>query len=201
VKIKKHPRYVIEENCTGCGECRDVCPIEYPNEWDINMGTRKAISVPFDQAIPLIYTINRDHCIECYKCIDACGARQAINFDQKEEEIEIEVGAIIVATGFDVYFPYDLPVYGYGKYDNVITSIEFERLILAAGPTGGKVIRASDGKKPHSVVFIQCVGSRDINKHEWCSGFCCMYSLKHAAGDEEPYSARRRCDVRFSYRD
>jgi len=187
VKIKKHPRYVIEENCTGCGECRDVCPIEYPNEWDINMGTRKAISVPFDQAIPLIYTINRDHCIECYKCIDACGARQAINFDQKEEEIEIEVGAIIVATGFDVYFPYDLPVYGYGKYDNVITSIEFERLILAAGPTGGKVIRASDGKKPHSVVFIQCVGSRDINKHEWCSGFCCMYSLKHAVMLKEKY--------------
>ncbi|MFQ6134967.1 MAG: hydrogenase iron-sulfur subunit [Nitrososphaerales archaeon] len=187
VKIKKKPRYVIEENCTGCGECRDVCPIEYPNEWDINMGTRKTISVPFDQAVPLIYTINRDHCIECYKCIDACGARQAINFDQKEEEIEIEVGAIVVSTGFDVYYPYDLPLYGYGKYDNVITSIEFERLILAAGPTGGRVIRASDGKKPHSVVFIQCVGSRDINKHEWCSGFCCMYSLKHAVMLKEKY--------------
>ncbi|MCK4498217.1 CoB--CoM heterodisulfide reductase iron-sulfur subunit A family protein, partial [Candidatus Bathyarchaeota archaeon] len=127
VKIKKKPRYVIQEDCTGCGECKDVCPIEYPNEWDMNMGVRKAISVPFEQAVPLVYTINLDHCIECYKCMDACGARQAINFDQKEEEIEIEVGAIIVATGFDVYLPYDDPLYGYGRYDNVITAMEFER--------------------------------------------------------------------------
>jgi len=187
VKIRKNPRYVIAENCTGCGECRDVCPIEYPNEWDMNMGTRKAISIPFDQAVPLIYTINRDYCIECYKCVDACGARQAINFEQKPEEIEIEVGAIAVATGFDVYLPYDNHLYGYGKYDNVITALEFERLILAAGPTGGKVIRASDGEKPHSVAIIQCVGSRDVNKYEYCSGFCCMYSLKEAILLKEKY--------------
>ncbi|MEM2970362.1 MAG: CoB--CoM heterodisulfide reductase iron-sulfur subunit A family protein, partial [Candidatus Bathyarchaeia archaeon] len=187
VRIRKNPRYVIAENCTGCGECRDVCPIEYPNEWDMNMGTRKAISIPFDQAVPLIYTINKDYCIECYKCVDACGARQAINFEQKPEEIEIEVGAITVATGFDIYLPYDNHLYGYGKYDNVITALEFERLILAAGPTGGKVIRASDGEKPHSVAIIQCVGSRDINKYEYCSGFCCMYSLKEAILLKEKY--------------
>jgi len=187
VKIRKNPRYVIAKNCTGCGECRDVCPVEYPNEWDENMGVRKAISVPFDQAVPLVYTINMDHCIECYKCMDACGARQAINFDQKPEEIELEVGAIIVATGYDIYRPYDDSLYGYGRYDNVITALEFERLILAAGPTGGKVIRASDGKKPHTVAFIQCVGSRDVNKYPYCTGFCCMYALKNAILLKEKY--------------
>lgn len=187
VKIRKNPRYVIAENCTGCGECKDACPIEYPNEWDMNLGVRKAISVPFDQAVPLVYTINKDYCIECYKCVDACGARQAIDFEQKPEEIELEVGAIIVATGYDIYLPYDMPLYGYGKYTNVITSLEFERLILAAGPTGGKVVRASDGKKPHSVAFIQCVGSRDANKYPYCSNFCCMYTLKHVVQLKEKY--------------
>jgi len=187
VRIRKNPRYVIDENCTGCGECKDVCPIEYPNEWDMGLGVRKAISVPFDQAVPLLYTINKDYCIECYKCVDACGARQAINFDQKPEEIELEVGAIIVATGYDIYLPYDNQLFGYGKYTNVLTSLEFERLILAAGPTGGKVVRASDGQKPHSVAFIQCVGSRDTNKYPYCSNFCCMYTLKHVVQLKEKY--------------
>ena len=187
VKIRKNPRYVIAENCTGCGECKDVCPIEYPNEWDMSLGVRKAISAPFDQAVPLDYTINKDYCIECYKCVDACGARQAINFEQQPEEIEVDVGAIIVATGYDIYLPYDNPLLGYGKYTNVITSLEFERLILAAGPTSGKVVRASDGQKPHSVAFIQCVGSRDTNKYPYCSNFCCMYTLKHAVQLKEKY--------------
>jgi heterodisulfide reductase subunit A len=187
VRIRKNPRYIIAENCTGCGECKEVCPIEYPNEWDMNLGVRKAISVPFDQSVPLVYTINKDYCIECYKCVDACGARQAINFEQKPEEIELEVGAIIVATGYDIYLPYDNQLYGYGKYSNVITSLEFERLILAAGPTGGKVVRASDGQKPHSVAFIQCVGSRDTNKYPYCSNFCCMYTLKHVVQLKEKY--------------
>jgi len=187
VRVRKNPRYVIAENCTGCGECRDVCPIEIPNEWDMNMGVRKAISVPFDQAVPLVYTVNMDHCIECYKCVDACGARRAINFDQKPEEIELEVGTIIVATGFDIYLPDDNSLYGYGKYDNVITALELERLILADGPTAGHVVRASDGKRPKTVVFIQCVGSRDINKYEYCSGFCCMYALKNSILLKEHY--------------
>jgi len=187
VKIRKNPRYVLAKNCTGCGECRDACPIEYPNPSDMNLGTRKAISVPFDQAVPLIYTINRDYCIECYKCVDACGARQAINFDQKPEEVEVNVGAIVVSIGYDMYNPEDMEAYGYGKYTNVHTALELERLLLAAGPTGGKVIRASDGQKPHSVAFIQCVGSRDANKYEYCSGFCCMYTLKHAVMLKEKY--------------
>jgi len=187
VKIRKNPRYVIADNCTGCGECRDVCPIEYPNEWDMSLGVRKAISVPFDQAVPLIYTINKDYCIECFKCVDACGARRAINFEQEPEEIELEVGTIIVSTGYDIYLPYDDALYGYGKYPNVMTSLEFERLILAAGPTVGKVIRASDGEKPHTIAFIQCVGSRDVNKYPYCSNFCCMYTLKHAVQLKEKY--------------
>ena len=187
VKIRKNPRYVIADNCTGCGECRDVCPIEYPNEWDMSLGVRTAISVPFDQAVPLIYTINKDYCIECFKCVDACGARRAINFEQEPEEIELEVGTIIVSTGYDIYLPYDDPLYGYGKYPNVITSLEFERLILAAGPTVGKVVRASDGQKPHTIAFIQCVGSRDVNKYPYCSNFCCMYTLKHVIQLKEKY--------------
>ncbi|MDH5375264.1 MAG: CoB--CoM heterodisulfide reductase iron-sulfur subunit A family protein [Candidatus Bathyarchaeota archaeon] len=187
VKIQKNPRYIIAANCTGCGECRDACPIEYPNPADMKLGVRKAISVPFDQAVPLIYTINKDYCIECYKCVDACGARQAINFDQKPEEVEVNVGAIIVAIGYDMYNPEDMECYGYGKYENVFTALEFERLILAAGPTAGKVIRASDGQKPHSVAFLQCVGSRDINRYEYCTSFCCMYTLKHAVMLKEKY--------------
>jgi len=187
VKIRKNPKYVIAENCTGCAECKDACPIEYPNEWDMSLGVRKAISVPFDQTVPLVYTINKDYCIECYKCVDACGARQAINFEQQPEEIELEVGAMVVATGYDIYLPYDNQFYGYGKHTNVITSLEFERLILAAGPTGGKVVRASDGQKPYTIAFIQCVGSRDKNKYPYCSNFCCMYTLKHVVQLKEKY--------------
>ena len=187
VKIRKNPRYVIAGNCTGCGECKDACPIEYPNYADMYLGVRKAISVPYDQAVPLIYTINRDYCIECFKCVDACGAREAINFDQKPEEIEVNVGAIIVSIGYDMFNPKGMEWTGYGKYYNVFTALEFERLILAAGPTAGKVVRASDGQKPHSIAFMQCVGSRDINRYEYCSSFCCMYTLKHSVMLKEKY--------------
>ena len=180
VKIEKKPRYVIEERCTGCGECRDVCPIEVPNDWDLFLGVRKAIDVPFDQAVPLVYRIDRDHCIECYKCVEACGPREAIDFSQEPEEIELQVGAIIVAIGYDIYLPYDDPRYGYGKYDNVITALEMERLHIAAGPTKGVIRRASDGRIPRSVAFIQCVGSRDVTRYPYCSGICCMYSIKNA---------------------
>ena len=187
VKVRKNPRYIIAGKCTGCGECKDVCPIEYPNEWDMNLGVRKAISIPFDQAVPLIYSINRDYCIECYKCVAACGAREAIDFSQKPEEVELKVGAIIVATGCDIYLPFEDARYGYGRYDNVITALEFERLITAGGPTSGHVVRTSDGKTPKSVAIIQCVGSRDVNKYEYCSGVCCMYGLKEAILLKEHY--------------
>ncbi len=199
VKIRKNPRYVIAENCTGCGECRDACPIEYPNYADMNLGVRKAISPPFGQAVPLTHTINKDYCIECYKCIDACGARQAINFDQKPEEIGVNVGAIVISIGYDMYDPQDLEWTGYRRFLNVFTALEFERLILAAGPTGGKVIRASDGQKPRSIAFIQCVGSRDMKRYEYCSSFCCMYTLKHAVMLKEKY--RDAIDVYVFYND
>jgi heterodisulfide reductase subunit A len=199
VKIRKNPRYVIAENCTGCGECKDACPIEYPNYADMYLGVRKAISVPYGQAVPLIYTINRDYCIECFKCVDACGAREAINFDQKPEEIEVNVGAIIVSIGYDMFNPKDLEWTGYTKFFNVFTALEFERLILAAGPTGGKVVRASDGQKPHSIAFLQCVGSRDINRYEYCSSFCCMYTLKHSVMLKEKY--RDAIDVYVFFND
>jgi len=199
VRVRKNPRYVIAANCTGCGECREACPIEYPNYADMYLGVRKAISAPFGQAVPLTHTINKDYCIECYKCVDACGARQAINFDQKPEEVDINVGAIIVSIGYDMYNPKDMEWTGYGKFANVFTALEFERLILAAGPTGGKVVRASDGQKPHSIAFIQCVGSRDINKYEYCSSFCCMYTLKHAVMLKEKY--REGIDVYVFYND
>jgi heterodisulfide reductase subunit A len=199
VKIRKNPRYVIAANCTGCGECRDACPIEYPNYADMYLGVRKAISIPFGQAVPLTHTINRDYCIECYKCVDACGAREAINFDQKPEEIEVNVGAIVVTVGYSMHDPKDMAWTGYSRFSNVFTALEFERLILAAGPTGGKVIRASDGQKPHSIAFIQCVGSRDINKFEYCSSFCCMYTLKHAVMLKEKY--REAIEVYVFYND
>ncbi len=199
VKIRKNPRYVIAENCTGCGECKEACPIEYPNYADMYLGVRKAISVPYDQAVPLIYTINRDYCIECFKCVDACGAREAINFDQKPEEITVAVGAIIVSIGYDMFNPEGLEWTGYTKFSNVFTALEFERLILAAGPTGGKVVRASDGQKPHSIAFMQCVGSRDISRYEYCSSFCCMYTLKHAVMLKEKY--RDTIDVYVFFND
>jgi len=180
VTIRKNPRYVIQKSCTGCGECADVCPVEYPNAWELNLGTRKAISVPFAQAVPLIFTVNREHCIDCYKCVEVCGGRKAIDMEQKAEIIEIEVGTITVATGCDFYQPYDDERLGYGKYANVVTALEAERLINAAGPTGGEVVRASDGKKPKTIAFIQCVGSRDRKKYEYCTGFCCMYAIKEA---------------------
>jgi heterodisulfide reductase subunit A len=199
VKIRQNPRYVIAEKCTGCGECKDACPIEYPNDWDLNLGTRKAISVPFDQTVPLVYSINKDYCIECFKCIDVCGARDAIDFDQQPEEVEIDVGAIVVSTGFDIYLPYDMPLLGYGKYPNVVTSMEFERLILAAGPTGGKVIRQSDGQKPRRIAFIQCVGSRDKDHYPYCSNYCCMYTLKHVVQLKEKY--KENIEVHVFYMD
>jgi heterodisulfide reductase subunit A len=188
VKIRKNPRYVIKDKCTGCGECSEVCPIEYPNEWDLNMGVRKAISTPFPQAVPLIYAINKDYCIECYKCVEICADRQAIDFSQKPEEMEIEVGAIIVAIGHEPYNPIKLGEFGFGKYENVVTSLELERLISAAGPTNGKIIRTSDNKEPKKIAFIQCVGSRDERiGHSYCSNTCCMNAIKQSVQIKEKH--------------
>ncbi len=180
VKVLKQPRYVIAERCTGCGLCVDVCPIEVPNEFEEGLAPRKAIYVPQSQAVPLVYTIDLENCIKCYKCVEACGSLHAIDFAQEPEEVTLDVGAIVVATGYDVWDPSPIEEYGYGRYENVITALELERLIGESGPTDGLCIRPSDGQVPESVAFVQCVGSRDSRYHEYCSGFCCMYTIKNA---------------------
>ncbi|HKZ94723.1 MAG TPA: CoB--CoM heterodisulfide reductase iron-sulfur subunit A family protein [Candidatus Bathyarchaeia archaeon] len=180
VKILKKPRYVDEKKCTGCGACAQLCPVEIPNEFDERMGVRNAIYVPFPQAVPLIYTIDKEHCLECELCQNVCMA-SAINLQQKPEEMEITVGAIIVTTGFNLFDATKKEEYGFGLYDNVITGLALERLLSASGPTGGHVVRPSDGKIPKKVAFIQCVGSRDEKSGNlYCSRVCCMYATKEA---------------------
>ncbi|MEM2989727.1 MAG: CoB--CoM heterodisulfide reductase iron-sulfur subunit A family protein, partial [Halobacteria archaeon] len=180
VKVRKRATYV-NEKCTGCGDCAQVCPVEVPNEFDLSIGARKAIYLPFPQAVPAKYIIDLKHCIRCYRCVDACGDRGAIDFAMQDEVIELEVGAIIVATGYELMPLERFAEYGGGRYRDVIDSLQFERLLSASGPTGGEILRPSDGKIPKEVVFIQCVGSRDPERGvPYCSRVCCMYTAKHA---------------------
>jgi heterodisulfide reductase subunit A len=188
VMIRKRPRYVDVHKCTGCGECATACLLRgrIPNEFDVGLGKRGAIYVPFPQAVPLIYTVDANRCIyitkgKCGKypaCKEACPA-DAIDFEQHEEEVEVEVGTIVVATGYELLDPSEKPEYGY-KYDEVLTGLEFERLSVASGPTDGKLL--INGKEPKEVVFISCVGSRSHKEGEceYCSRVCCMYIAKQA---------------------
>ena len=178
IKVQEKPRFVSKKLCNGCGECSKVCPIEVPNEFDANLISRKAIYIPFAQAVPASYSLDIDHCIRCYKCVEACQPR-AIDFGQEPHQIDLEVGTIVIATGADVCDPSYLANYGYLSSPNVITSLEFERLINAGGPSGGRLIRPSDMQIPKSVAFIQCVGSRsDRSQHLYCSAVCCMNTVK-----------------------
>jgi len=198
VKILRKPRYVDETKCTGCGACAQLCPVEVPNDFDERMGVRNAIYVPFPQAVPLIYTIDKENCLECDLCKNVCGVN-AINYDQQPQEIEIEVGAIIVATGFNLFDSRKKEEYGYGVYDNVITGLALERLLSASGPTGGHVVRPSDGRIPKKVAFIQCVGSRDEKSgNTYCSRVCCMYATKEAELVKEHVAG---VDVKIYYMD
>jgi len=184
VKVKKNPRYVTKK-CTACGDCVKVCPVEVPNEFEVGLTYRKAIYIPFAQAVPAVYLIDEKSCLgigdnTCAKCKEVCGP-DAIEFTAKEEIVELDVGTIIVATGVDVFEPTALTEYGYMKYPNVITSMEFERIINAGGPTGGHLVRPSDMKLPTSVGFIQCIGSRSLSDkkgHAYCSNVCCMNTIK-----------------------
>jgi heterodisulfide reductase subunit A len=191
VTVVKKPRYVLDDKCNGCGKCVEVCPIEVPNEFDEGLSPRKAIFIPFPQAVPQIYTIDMDACLECDKCIEACHEEglDAIDLNQKPEEIEIEVGTIIVASGYDVFDPTVIGEYGYGIYPNVLTALEMERILSASGPTHGDIIRPSDRRIPKSVAYVQCVGSRskDTRQNPYCSRVCCMYAIKQARQIKEKY--------------
>ncbi len=182
VRVLRKPRYVDERKCTGCGICSDNCPAETPNEFDEKIGARKAIYVPFAQAVPRVAVIDKENCVECGLCEKVCPAG-AVNRDQKPEEVELDVGAIVVATGFDMFDPSTIPQYGYGRFMNVISAMELERLLCASGPTGGRLIRPSEGRKPRHIAFIQCIGSRDRREwigHPYCSSICCKYAVKDA---------------------
>jgi heterodisulfide reductase subunit A len=185
VTVNRKARHVNEDVCTGCGDCNAKCPVKVPNEFDMNLGNRKAIYLPFLQAVPRIMTIDEENCIfytkgKCRVCEKQCKIG-AIDFDSKDEEVKLNVASVIVATGFDVWDPIAAPEYGYGKVPNVYTAMEFERMINAAGPTGGHIQRRSDGERPKKIGFIQCVGSRNPQlDHPYCCSVCCMHSTKEA---------------------
>ncbi len=181
VKIKRKPRYVDASKCTGCGTCQDKCPTKADNEFDLGLGKRKVIYTPFPQAVPNVPVIDRERCTyflkgKCRACEKFCEAK-AIDFEQKERIDEVDVGNIIVTTGFDSFDPSVATQFGYGRYENVITGMQFERMSNASGPTGGKIL-LKNGSMPKSVAILHCIGSRDVNYHEYCSRVCCMYSLK-----------------------
>ena len=188
VTITKKPRYVNEETCTGCGVCQEVCPIEIPNYFDEGTGMVKAAYIPFPQAVPLVATIDKDYCINCHLCDKNCSI-DAIDHDQEPEDIELDIGTIVVATGYDPFDASEKEEYIFDQAENVITGLQIERYINASGPTQGHVIQPSSGETPKRIAFIQCVGSRDEKVgNPYCSRVCCMYAMKNAqlCVDHEP---------------
>ena len=183
VTVTRRARYVDEKECTACGDCSEVCPVTRPDEFDTGLSTRKAIYIPFPQAIPPAYVLNVEDCLgnmplACEKCAKAC-EKECIDYDMVDRDIDIEVGTIVVATGMKVIDPTMLSEYGYAKYPNVITSMEFERLINAGGPTMGELIRLDTRERPKSIAFIQCIGSRSRHRGQpYCSNICCMNTVK-----------------------
>ena len=194
VRVRKKARYVDEDACTACGDCVSVCPVTAPDEFQSGLSTRRAIHIPFPQAVPSAYLINAQEClgnnpIACGKCREVCD-KDCIDFDMRDETLEFGVGAIVVATGLEVFDPTGLTEYGYTRHENVITSIEFERLISSSGPTEGHFVRPTDMRRPQSIGFIQCVGSRTVpapgsngshateRGHPYCSNICCMNTVK-----------------------
>jgi heterodisulfide reductase subunit A len=200
--IRRKARYVDMDACVSCHACEEVCPVQVPSEFDSGISTRKAVYLPFPQAVPNAYIIDAEHCTRLLSAGAKCGAclkkclKEAIHFDEEDVRTEVEVGNIVVATGYDVFDARRMERYGYGTLPNVLTALEFERLTNAAGPTGGRIVLKSlaynkrtkqeewvfdpEGKSPASVAIIHCVGSRDHNFNAYCSRVCCMYSLKFA---------------------
>ncbi len=195
VTIRKKARYVKEDVCTGCGLCTEKCPQKkVPNEFNLGLDNRRAIYIPFAQAVPKVATIDPDFCNmlkngKCGVCAKVCTAG-AIDYKQQDEHIEREYGAIVVATGFDPISLEKFDEFAYSKSPDVVSSLEFERLMNAAGPTGGTLLRPSDGTHPKTIVFVQCVGSRCDGGEKgksYCSKICCMYTAKHAMLCREKY--------------
>lgn len=184
VGLRKWPRYVDESKCTGCGECALKCPAKVPDGFEMGLRQRKAIYLYFPQAVPQVMAIDPQACIylqrgKCGACAKVCQAG-AIDFGQKIQEAVLRVGAVVVATGYDFFDPRGLTQFGYGQCPNVITALEYERLVSASGPTGGHLLRPSDGQPARRIGFIQCVGSRDVRHQLFCSSVCCMHSSKQA---------------------
>ncbi|HUS78697.1 MAG TPA: CoB--CoM heterodisulfide reductase iron-sulfur subunit A family protein [Patescibacteria group bacterium] len=180
VTLNKRAMRVDPDKCTGCGICAQKCPASAIDEYNEGLSERKGVFIRYSQAVPLVFTIDKDRCLGCGICSEVCKA-EAIRYDEEDSEVELEVGSIILAPGFEEFDPSAITEYGYGRYPNVVTSIEFERILSATGPFRGTVLRPSDGELPGKVAFIQCVGSRDERAHSpYCSGVCCMYSIKEA---------------------
>jgi heterodisulfide reductase subunit A len=184
VEVLKRARFVKESVCTGCLECTQKCPTKVPDEFDLGLRMREAVYTYFMQAVPAVASIDRENCLyltkgRCGICKRVCQPG-AIDYEQSDLEISLDVSAIVVATGFDPFDPAVVKPYGYGKYRNVITSMEYERLISASGPTGGHLWRQSDREPVKKLAFLQCVGSRDLKHNRFCSSVCCMYATKEA---------------------
>ncbi|GAB4317701.1 MAG: H(2):CoB-CoM heterodisulfide ferredoxin reductase subunit HdrA [Promethearchaeota archaeon] len=188
--IREKSHWVDQDACTGCGECTLHCPVTTGNEFDLGLQDRRAIYLPFPQAVPGKYTIDKEACVQCGICAkpEVCEPR-AIRLGEADKTVEVKVGTIIVATGWKPFDPSKLKEYGFGKYENVITSLQMERLLSSYGPCLGKPVRPSDGKAPHSIVFVQCVGSRNYREggNKYCSRVCCMYAIKQARQYKEKH--------------
>ena len=191
-RVRRRAQYVNAADCNSCAECAKVCPVVVPDEYQQGFSSRKAIYLPFPQAVPASFTLDADNClgfnpIACGKCREVCD-KKCIDFDRKDEFMDLQVGAIVVATGLDVYDPRQNDEYGYTQFPDVVTSMEFERLINAGGPTGGELVRPSNGKIPNRVGFIQCVGSRSLSRGvSYCSNYCCMNTVKETLQLAEHY--------------
>ena len=180
VTVKKHPRYVDESACNGCGDCVLICPVEVYNRFDAGLGVRKAIYKPHPQAVPDIVIKDPAHCIECGLCYDACGPN-AIKREDSDQIITIDASSIVITTGYKTFDANNKTQFGHLVLPDVITSLELERMLNSGGPTGGKIKRLSNGAVPKSIVFIQCVGSRDMTiNRPYCSCVCCMQAIKNA---------------------
>jgi len=181
VTINRAPRY-INDRCTACGRCAEVCPVERPNAFDYGMSTTKTAYLPHAMAFPMKYVIDGQTCLfdQCARCVDVCPV-EAIDLHAQPQQLRLTVGAVVIATGWKPYDATAITNLAFGHYDNVITSVMLERMAAESGPTGGQIVRPSDGRPVDSVAFIQCAGSRDRLHLGYCSSICCLASLKEAA--------------------